>query len=240
MSQAKPVEGLQGWWESQWMGFYSAESYPWIYHQNLGWVFVSMESHTSTWFYHQILGWLWTSPDLFPYLFLSKRDQWYYLDQTTPKTTIYDYQEREWFEPDTPVRILAKDESQVGGKVTGYGYYYRWDPVILEAKAGDNYNFAGWSGDITSRETIIEFEALRNLTIDASFTAIPVPSIPVPNKDLVITNPSSKAEVREVLKNAHEIINGMDHLSTKEKDKSMAEFLIFGKSPTSGLSVTNK
>ena len=54
----------------------------------------------------------------------------------------------------TPVRILAKDESQVGGKVTGYGYYYRWDPVILEAKAGDNYNFA-IGAEILLQETII-------------------------------------------------------------------------------------
>ena len=31
------------------------------------------------------------------------------------------------------------------------GNYYRWDQY-LEAKANTNYNFAGWSGDISSME----------------------------------------------------------------------------------------
>jgi hypothetical protein len=45
---------------------------------------------------------------------------------------------------------------------------------------------------------------------------------------------------QEVLGQASEILDKMDHLSPKQKEKSLAELLIFGKSSTSGLSVTNK
>jgi len=167
---------------------------------------------------------MWTMPDVFPHLFLSKRNHWVHVNQSTAKTTIYDYQEEEWFEPDTPITISAKEESHIGGEVTGYGNYYRWDPVILEAQTNENYNFAGWSGGMNSMEQMIEFEALRNLEVDASFLAIPTPNM----------------SAQEVLGQASEILDKMDHLSPKQKEKSLAELLIFGKSSTSGLSVTNK
>jgi formylglycine-generating enzyme required for sulfatase activity len=218
---ATPVVGFDGWWESQWMGFYSADSYPWIYHQNLGWIFVSIESSEGIWFYHSRLGWLWTNPYQYPYLFLVKRDQWIYLNQSNANTMVYDYEEEEWFEPDTPIGIFANDDSLVGGEVTGYGYYYRWDPVTLEAKEYTDYNFASWSGDINSTEKIIVFEALGDLKVDASFLAIPSRNI------------SSEKVIGQILS----ILDKMEHLSEAERNKSLAELLIFGKSSISGLSI---
>ena len=41
----------------------------------------------------------------FPTSYLEERDQWFYLNQSKAQTTIYDYQEEEWFEPDTPITI---------------------------------------------------------------------------------------------------------------------------------------
>ncbi len=218
------VDEFSGWWQSSWFGFYNGQFYPWIYHQNLGWVFVHLESSVGSWLYHQRLGWMWTMPDLFPHLFLSKRNQWAYVHQSTAKTTIYDYEEEEWFEPDTPIEILAKDDSLVGGEVSGYGSYYRWDPVILEAKENDNYNFAGWSGDISSMDKIVEFEALRDLRVEASFLAIP----------------SASSTAQETLENITKVLDKMDHLSDAQKEKSIAELFIFGTSPTSGLSIKKK
>jgi len=218
------VDDYSGWWNSPWLGLYHSQSYPWIYQKNLGWVYVHLESSVGSWLYHPRLGWLWTMPDLFPHLFLSKRNQWVHVNQSTAKTTIYDYQEEEWFEPDTPIRIFTQEDSHAGGEVTGYGDYYRWDPVILEAKTNANYNFAGWSGGINSMEPRIEFEALRDLKVDASFLPLPSPNM----------------SGREILGQASEILDKMDHLSPKEKEKSLAELLIFGKSSTSGLSITNK
>ena len=224
LSDSSPIQGSGGWWESSWMGVFYAESYPWIYHQNLGWLFVHLDSPLGSWMYHPRLGWLWTMPNVFPHLFLSKRNQWFHVNQSTAKTTIYDYQEQDWFEPDTPITISAKEESPLGGEVTGYGYYYRWDPVILEAQTNANYNFAGWSGGMNSMEQHIEFEALRNLEVDASFLAIP----------------SLNSSAQETLKNITTVLEKMDHLSEAEKEKSIAELFIFGTSPTSGLSIIKK
>ena len=56
LSDSSPVQGSDGWWESSWMGAFYAESYPWIYHQNLGWLFVHFDSPLGTWMYHERLG----------------------------------------------------------------------------------------------------------------------------------------------------------------------------------------
>jgi hypothetical protein len=72
-------------------------------------------------------------------------------------------------------------------------------------------------------DKIIELVALRNLNIDASFIAIP----------------SDNMDATEVIGQARSILNKMDHLNQAEKEKSLAELLIFGKSSTSGLSIIN-
>ena len=218
------VDDYSTWWNSPWFGIYNAGSYPWVYHENLGWIYVYSQSDNGTWIYRQKLGWLWTNPDLFPYLYLVKRNSWTYLNKAIANTTLYDYEEEEWFEPDTPIRIFAKEESHLGGEVIGYGNYYRWDPVVLEAKANTNYNFAGWSGGMSSMEQVIDFEALRNLEVDASFLAIP--------------SVNSRAE--DTIESISTVLDKMDHLSAAEKEKSIAELLIFGTSPTSGLSIKKK
>ena len=220
-TNATPVNGLQGWWESPWMGFYYADSYPWMYHQNLGWIFVSMESAEGIWFFDHRLGWLWTNPQEYPALYLEKRDHWVYLDKGTAQTRVYDYEEEEWFEPDIPIQIFGNLDPENGGEIIGYGNYYRWDVVVLKAKAKDKFNFAGWSGAINSLEETIEFEALRDLQVDASF----------------LSQPSESMETREVLDQAKAILDKMEHLSQHEKDKSLAELLLYGESPTSGLSI---
>ena len=67
------VDNYSGWWNSPWMGLYHTQSYPWIYHQNLGWVFVHLDSPLGSWMYHPRLGWLWTMPNVFPHLFLIQK-----------------------------------------------------------------------------------------------------------------------------------------------------------------------
>jgi hypothetical protein len=42
---------------------------------------------------------------------------------------------------------------------------------------------------------------------------------------------------QEVLGQASEILDKMDHLSPKQKEKSLAELILYGKSMTSGLSI---
>ena len=89
------VDEFSGWWQSSWFGLYNGQFYPWVYHQNLGWVYVNSGSSEGSWLYHNRLGWMWTMPDVFPYLYLNKRDSWTYLSPERSKTTIYDYVEAE-------------------------------------------------------------------------------------------------------------------------------------------------
>ena len=77
--------------------------------------------------------------------------------------------------------------------------------------------------DINSMEKHIEFEALRDLKIDASFLAIP----------------SANSSTTETIENINNVLNKMEHLSDAEKKRSIAELLIFGTSPTSDCRLRN-
>jgi hypothetical protein len=215
------VETHSTWWQSPWFGLYNVESYPWIYHQNLGWVFVHTDSTKGAWLYHQRLGWLWTEPELFPYLYMSKRDQWTYVNRSTFRPTVYDFAKQVWFEPDRAIRVEVINSLAHGGEIIGSGTYYRWDSVSLEALPSKGFNFAGWSGDLHSMEKVISFEATQDLQIEASFIEIP----------------SSNISSQALVTNLEEILNKMDHLTEAEKEKSLAELLISGHSPTSGISI---
>ena len=65
------------------------------------------------------------------------------------------------------------------------------------------------------------FEAIKNMEVDVSF--IPLPSSTTTNK--------------EVVEGSMKALNKMDNLNEAEKKKSISELLIFGISPTSGLSI---
>jgi hypothetical protein len=221
LAYAFQAEDLGNFWHrSPWFGYYFADFYPWVYHQNLGWVFVHVDSQWGAWLYHERLGWVWTTPDIFPSFFMGRRNEWTFLDTTREKTTMYDYLNQAWFEPDTPISIFGNALPSNGGEINGLGDYYRWDLVTLEAKPSANFNFGGWSGDISGVKKSQTFEAIRNMEVDASF--IPLPSAGTPAK--------------EVVSGAAKALDKMD-LTEAEKKKSIAELLIFGKSPTSGLSI---
>ena len=215
------VDDYSSWWKSPWLGIYNVGSYPWIYHQHLGWVYVHNQSQNGAWLYRPRLGWMWTMPDLFPSLYMGNRNEWTFLDTSREKTTLYDYIEVEWFEPDTPIEISGGASPVNGGSVSGLGFYYRWDKVTLEATPSSSFNFGGWSGSLSGMKKVHVFEAIKNIEVDASF--IPLPSSTTTNK--------------EVVEGAMKALNKMDSLTEAEKKKSISELLIFGISPTSGLSI---
>ena len=215
----KQVGEYSDWWQSDWFGMYFTQSYPWIYHEKLGWVYIYSDSSNGAWIYHPRVDWMWTTPELYSFLYLNKRSQWSRLNLTAPRTTLFDYELEEWFEPDTPIGVLSVGATSVGGEVEGYGYYYRWDKVKLIAKPSTGFNFAGWSGDMFSLNPEIEFEAIKDTKIGASFIRIP----------------SSNSSSQEVMQSAMDALNKMDHLNEEQKKKSLAELLIYGSSPTSGL-----
>ena len=212
-----------GWMRAGWFGVYNANSYPWVFHPNLGWVYVTEDRETGTWLHRANMEWLWTKPRLFPSMYVSKRQEWTFLDMAQYRTTFYDYGYDEWFEADRLYSILGGAVPGQGGSVAGLGYYYRWDPVVLEARASDNYKFVGWGVDLDGAEPVHTFEAVKDMQVEASFLAIP----------------SANSSAQEVVSGAVQVLDKMDHLTETEKKKSLAELLIFGKSVTSGLSIVD-
>ncbi|MFL2928838.1 MAG: Ig-like domain-containing protein [Opitutales bacterium] len=85
-----------GWKQAGWFGYYFAQSYPWVYHGSLGWVYVSESNTTGTWLYRDSLGWLWTNPSLFPYIFRNTASGWLYLDTSHGPLRYYDYSVPGW------------------------------------------------------------------------------------------------------------------------------------------------
>lgn len=212
-----------GWMRAGWFGVYNANSYPWVFHPNLGWVYVTEDRETGTWLHRANMEWLWTKPRLFPSMYVAKRQEWTFLDMAQYRTTFYDYGYDEWFEADRLYSILGGAVPGQGGSVAGLGYYYRWDPVVLEARASDNYKFVGWGVDLDGAEPVHTFEAVKDMQVEASFLAIP----------------SANSSAQEVVSGAVQVLEKMDHLTETEKKKSLAELLIFGKSATSGLSIVD-
>ena len=53
-----------GWKWAKWFGYYYGAQFPWIYHENLGWTYISQTKSDHAWIFRKHLGWGWTSsPD---------------------------------------------------------------------------------------------------------------------------------------------------------------------------------
>ena len=88
------------WWQSEWFGAFYTAHYPWIFHQNLGWVYIKDDIKHGMWLYRKGLGWVWTSDDIFPFIFIYDQGRWFYLHRNRSKTTLYDFELEDWFESD--------------------------------------------------------------------------------------------------------------------------------------------
>ncbi len=55
--------------ESTWFDQYSAKHYPWIYHQEHGWMYVAKADSDQIWLWDSAVGWFWTTPEAYPVLF---------------------------------------------------------------------------------------------------------------------------------------------------------------------------
>ena len=75
------VEIVGGWKRAGWFGYYFGNFYPWVHHENLGWIFIEQRDASGVWFYREGLGWSWTNPKLFPFIFLYDRQEWTFLSR---------------------------------------------------------------------------------------------------------------------------------------------------------------
>jgi len=92
-----PVEGLTQWKRSSWFGDFYSNGSSWIYHQNLGWLYVHPDSSGYWLWVSGLNSWLWTSPETYPYFF-KYGGGWLYLDASENSSKIYDYFSKSWIE----------------------------------------------------------------------------------------------------------------------------------------------
>lgn len=86
---------LGGGWKSSWFGYVNDPSYPWLFHNELGWLYCTGEGPSSAWFWNPVLGWMWTSRDVFPSVYM--KGYWYwYLEGSADPALFYNFSSGEW------------------------------------------------------------------------------------------------------------------------------------------------
>jgi hypothetical protein len=65
-----------GWFYSSWFGYYNSNSYPWIYHNELGWMYVFGSDPNDIWLYSPNLGFLWTTSTIYSFLWSDRDHAW--------------------------------------------------------------------------------------------------------------------------------------------------------------------
>ena len=98
-----PLEGAPGWWTNNWLGsFYLLDDKGWIYHPDMGWLYLTIPSDGSTWLWKEGIGWIWTEAEVYPFLYSSVNGDWlYFSKEPDRRTLLFEYgisQWREWAE----------------------------------------------------------------------------------------------------------------------------------------------
>ncbi|HAU59422.1 MAG TPA: hypothetical protein DCW45_03540, partial [Opitutae bacterium] len=82
--------GSANWYESSWFGTFFETTNSWLYHTNLGWLYIPSSTTNNLWIYNPDLKWLWTTATFYPWLYISELKEWrYYSNQKgfyTPNT----------------------------------------------------------------------------------------------------------------------------------------------------------
>jgi len=82
-----------GWRSSEWFGeFRMFGQTEWIFHSELGWVFVVPDEERGLWLWHRELGWLWTEEGTWPHLWRNEVFDWlYFIRNHEGRPVLYDY-----------------------------------------------------------------------------------------------------------------------------------------------------
>lgn len=93
--------GSANWYSSSWFGTFYETSASWVYHLNLGWVYLASSDTQSFWIYHPDLKWLWTTESVYPWIYLDEIKDWrYYL----PSLGFYKAETMSW---DSQTELIA-------------------------------------------------------------------------------------------------------------------------------------
>ena len=86
-----------GWKSFDWFGnFYDKTNTPWMYHENLGWLYREGETVDDTWLWSEKWDWAWTSDLVYPYLSQSTGNWLFYLSGSSNPSRFFDYGLGNW------------------------------------------------------------------------------------------------------------------------------------------------
>ena len=81
-----------GWRESTWLGIYLPNSRnDWIYHLQLGWLYVQGDARGGLWLWMPEEKWLWTKESVWPFLWSDESAGWLYPIYSNGNRYFYDY-----------------------------------------------------------------------------------------------------------------------------------------------------
>ena len=92
-----------GWSHSNGFGYFYQVGQSWVYHEKLGWTYVSSSilGNQNIWMWNEDLGWFW-SGNAFPYGYLNDLKSWCYLSQSKPSAPwYYSYASGKWLDADS-------------------------------------------------------------------------------------------------------------------------------------------
>jgi hypothetical protein len=86
------------WYSSDWFGYFYSSEGQWLYHNQLGWLFIQQDIINEgywVWDYQEMIWW-WTRPGIFPFTFNSEVRGWNYFNFQNNPILIYNYQTASW------------------------------------------------------------------------------------------------------------------------------------------------
>jgi hypothetical protein len=178
------VDREGGWRESDWFGIFHQIHDNWVFHSDLGWIFVDTPSNHSFWFWRDPLGWLWTTREIHPSAWNYNTKNWirFRVESSTGKLQkdergnliYYDYSDLLWkassIEPKAglyEIEVLVEPSS--GGNVNGGGKHAQGVEATLVATPQEGYRFMRWEGIEPSLQNPIEVRVTRNFQLTAHF-----------------------------------------------------------------------
>ncbi|MGC9197209.1 MAG: hypothetical protein ACP5IL_17445 [Syntrophobacteraceae bacterium] len=89
-----------GWMWLSWFGYFTTNSSPWIYHEQLGWLYPYGTDTSNIWFYDPAMkggSFWWTSATVFPYVYRASDGAWLYYEvgSSNPRY-FYNYSTKSW------------------------------------------------------------------------------------------------------------------------------------------------
>ena len=125
---------------------------------------------------------------------------------------LFDYSYMEWFLLDRPYETSLTIEPNIGEVYRAGACITRWDNALIEAVPEEGFEFAGWSGDISSDESVLEIEVYQTKSASILYA---------------FKKPAGDFEM--IHSQLNEYVDSLDDLSPEEKKAAMAKILIYGR-----------